>query len=164
MIGNGEVTSTEFTNILGDYRHQVNPLKEILKSVFGYQDKHTLPALGLALTERAPKRAVQQYIEKGYQLRDEIENILGEDGVLLFPSFPCVAPYHNQPFFTNTLDYLYFGIINSLGFPSTQCPMGLSKEGLPTGIQIVASHKMDHLTIKLAEYFESNLVGWIPPF
>ena len=42
--------------------------------------------------------------------------------------------------------------------------MGLSKEGLPTGIQIIAGHKMDHLTIRLAEYFESNLVGWIPPF
>ena len=48
MIGNGEVTSTEFTNILGDYRHRVNPLKEIVKSAFGFQDKHTLLALGLA--------------------------------------------------------------------------------------------------------------------
>lgn len=51
-----------------------------------------------------------------------------------------------------------------MGFPVTQCPMGLSDDGLPTGVQIVSNLNNDHLTIKLAEYFESNLVGWIPPF
>lgn len=46
----------------------------------------------------------------------------------------------------------------------TQVPMGLSKkEGLPTGVQIVANHFCDHLTIKVAEYFEANLVGWVQP-
>jgi len=46
----------------------------------------------------------------------------------------------------------------------TQVPLGLSKkENLPTGIQIVANHMCDHLTIKLAEYIEENLVGWVQP-
>jgi Asp-tRNA(Asn)/Glu-tRNA(Gln) amidotransferase A subunit family amidase len=82
---------------------------------------------------------------------------------MIFPSFPIVAPYHNEPLLSYTFDFIYFGIINSLGFPSTQCPMGLSSDGLPTGIQIVANHGCDHLTIKLAEYFEQNLIGWIEP-
>jgi hypothetical protein len=28
----------------------------------------------------------------------------------------------------------------------------------------VANHGCDHLTIKLAEYFEQNLIGWIEPW
>lgn len=83
---------------------------------------------------------------------------------MLFPSFPVVAPYHNQPLFTNSLDFLYYGIINALGFPSTQCPMGLSSEGLPTGVQVISNRLNDHLTIKIAELFESQLVGWVPPY
>ena len=88
----------------------------------------------------------------------------GDDGVLLFPSFPIVAPYHHQSLFTNTFDFLYYGIINSVGLPSTQIPLGLNSQGLPTGVQIVANHNMDHLTIGMAEYFETNLGGWVAPF
>lgn len=165
MISNGESRTQNFTNVISDYNEKkVNPIKELFKSVIGFQNKHTIPALGLSITEQVPKQGVQHYIQKGTELREELEQILDSNGVLLFPSFPTVAPYHNQPFFTNTFDYLHYGIINSLGFPSTQCPMGLNKEGLPTGVQIVANNKMDHLTIKLAEYFETNLVGWTPPF
>ena len=61
-------------------------------------------------------------------------------------------------------DFIYYGLFNALGFPVTQCPMGLSDDSqLPTGVQIVANEKCDHLTIKVAEYFESNLTGWIQP-
>ena len=87
----------------------------------------------------------------------------GEDGILLFPSFPVVAMYHNMPLFTNTFDWIYYGIFNALGLPVTQIPLGLNGEGLPTGVQIVSNHKCDHLTIRLAEYFEENLIGWVQP-
>jgi fatty acid amide hydrolase 2 len=82
----------------------------------------------------------------------------------LFPSFPVVAPFHTQPTLTNTIDFQYFALFNVLGFPVTQCPMGLNDESLPTGVQVIASHLNDHLTIALAEHFEENLVGWTPPF
>lgn len=55
--------------------------------------------------------------------------------------------------------------MNVLGFPSTQCPMGLCpKTGLPVGVQIVANHFNDHLTIRMAEYLEKNNGGWVPPY
>ena len=61
--------------------------------------------------------------------------------------------------------YIYYGLYNALGFPVTQIPMGLcEKSGLPTGVQLVSNHRCDHLTIKLAEHFEKNLIGWVPPF
>ena len=66
--------------------------------------------------------------------------------------------------FTNPLDFIYYGIINALGLPSTQCPMGLSTEGLPTGVQVIANRNCDHLTIRIAEYFEENSIGWVPGF
>ncbi len=84
---------------------------------------------------------------------------------MISPGFPIVAPYHHQSLLTNTLDFIYYGLYNALGFPVTQIPMGLCQEsGLPTGVQLVSNHRCDHLTIKLAEYFEKNLIGWVPPF
>lgn len=84
--------------------------------------------------------------------------------MLIFPSFPTVAPYHNLAAFNHNFDFIYFGIINVLGFPSTQCPMGLSDEGLPTGIQIVSNCFNDHITIGIAELIEKKFGGWTKPF
>lgn len=163
MMSNGEASSDNFGRLLKDSTEEsINPYKELLKSITGYQKLHTLPAIGLALTERIPNPHSKHYIEMGKQLKQELKDILGDDGVLLFPSFPVVAPYHNQPIFTNTLDFVHYGIINAMGLPSTQCPMGLSSEGLPTGVQVISNHSNDHLTIRVAEYFEANLVGWTP--
>jgi hypothetical protein len=45
--------------------------------------------------------------------------LIGNDGIVFFPSFPVVAPYHSQPLFTNPLDWIYYGTFNALGFPGT---------------------------------------------
>lgn len=164
MMNNGEKSSNSFSKLLTGGNGQVNAIKELIKSFLGLQKTHTLPALSLAITERIPLVNPSHHIELGNKLRQEIQDIIGQDGVLLFPSFPVVAPYHNQPLLTNTLDFIYYGIINALGFPATQIPMGLSDDGLPTGVQLIANQRQDHLTIRLAEYIESNLVGWIKPF
>ena len=165
MMDGDTGTSKSFGKILANHETKsVNPYLELLKSISGIQRYHTLPAIGLALVERFPKHNLDHYIELGRKLRQEIIDVLGDDGVLLFPSFPICAPYHNQPMFTNVLDFVHYGIINALGLPSTQCPMGLSPEGLPTGVQVIASVNNDHLTISLAEFFEEKLVGWLPGF
>jgi fatty acid amide hydrolase 2 len=164
MMNNGKLTTDSFSLLLNDGQAPINPYTELFKSIIGLQKKHTLPAISLAITERFPAHKPGHHLQLADQLRQELKDIIKDDGILLFPSFPVVAPYHNQALLTNSLDFIYYGIMNVLGFPVTQIPMGLNSEGLPTGIQIVANHNMDHLTIKLAEYFESNLVGWIPPF
>ncbi|RNA24593.1 fatty-acid amide hydrolase 2 [Brachionus plicatilis] len=164
MMNNGKSSSDSFSTLLNDGKEPINPYKELFRSIIGIQDKHTLPAISLAITERFPSSRPEHHIDLADSLREEIQNIIQNDGIIIFPSFPVIAPYHNQALFTNSLDFIYYGILNAMGFPVTQIPMGLSKEGLPTGIQLVANHNMDHLTIKLAEYFESNLVGWVPPF
>ncbi len=165
MMRNGKWKSNDFSCLLTDTSKPINPCVEIFKTFVGLQKHHTLPAIGLSLTEQLPTSNPPYYIELGKQLKREIADILGDDGVLLFPSFPISAPYHNQPLLTNTVDFIHYGIINSLGLPATQCPMGLSDHsGLPTGVQVIANTDNDHLCIGVAEYMEANLVGWVPGF
>lgn len=54
-------------------------------------------------------------------------------------------------------------MFNALGLPVTQCPIGLSRKGLPVGIQIAANKCNDHLTIAVAKEFEKAFGGWVPP-
>lgn len=164
MMNNGQRVSYSFSELLTEGKYIINPYVELLKSIFGLQNKHTLPALGLAITERLPIPDPQKFISIGEALRNELKDILGENSIVFFPTFPVCAPYHNQPLLCNSLDFIHYGIINALGFPSTQCPLGLSPEGLPTGVQVVSNHGNDHLTIKFAEYLEANMIGWTPPY
>ncbi|GBN72890.1 Fatty-acid amide hydrolase 2-B [Araneus ventricosus] len=95
-------------------------------------------------------------------LTQEFNDILDEDTVLLLPTAPYVAPYHNGtwPFL---LSCCYTSIVNILGLPSTQCPMGFSEQKLPYGIQIVGSKGNDALTIACAVELEKAFGGWKPP-
>lgn len=61
--------------------------------------------------------------------------MLGNDGVLLFPSSPLDASYHYASFL-RVYNYGYWAIFNVLKFPVTQVPLGLSMHGLPVGIQV----------------------------
>lgn len=147
-----------------------NPLVEMVKSIFG-KSEHTLPTLALALLEKLPVNSNAEEISEFMQLlettRAKLSKLLGTKGVLIFPSFPSTAPYHNQALFTNPLDWIvYFGIMNSLGLPSTNIPLGLSNvDGLPIGVQLVANRYCDKLTISLAKYLEdqNEMVRWIQP-
>ncbi len=52
------------------------------------------------------------------------------------------------------------GIFNILGLPVTQCPLGLSEEGLPLGVQIVTGKLQDRLSLATALYLEKAFGGW----
>lgn len=45
----------------------------------------------------------------------------------------------------------------------TQCPLGLSKERLPLGVQVVAGKLHDHLRLAVALYLEKAFGGWVDP-
>lgn len=147
-----------------------NPIVELLKSVVGMSE-HTLPTLALGLLEKLPMNSDGQTPEEFEAevsvLRDEFARLLGQESVLIFPSFPSAAPYHNQALLTNPLDWaVYFGYVNSIGLPSTQLPLGLAKSDdglLPVGVQLISNRFCDRLTIRLAQLFEKDLGGWIEP-
>lgn len=53
---------------------------------------------------------------KRMQLRREIIDLLGDNGILIFPPFPTPPPFHNQAIFT-PFNFIYNAIWNALGLP-----------------------------------------------
>ncbi|EDO30796.1 predicted protein [Nematostella vectensis] len=151
-----------FCHYMGNEVEQVNPFWEFLKAIFGLSS-HTLPAIGLGMLEKfeslVPQGTTQAYLQMAQELRQELQRILGENGVLIFPSHPTLALRHNMPMFY-PFNFAYTGIFNVLYMPSTQCPAGLSKSGLPMGVQVVAANGQDHLTLAVAMVIEELVGGW----
>ncbi|MDD1533333.1 MULTISPECIES: amidase [unclassified Bradyrhizobium] len=55
------------------------------------------------------------------------------------------------------------GIATLPGLPSTAVPLGLSKGGLPVGVQIVGPWLEDRTPLRLAELIEREFGGFVPP-
>ncbi len=127
--------------------------------------EHTLPAILLGLVENlgklTPKRN-QRFLSLTEQVKQEVHEVLGEDGVMLYPSHPVVAPRHQEPL-KKPFRWAYTGLFNALGLCATQIPLGLDQNGLPLGVQAVALPGKDTLTIKVALELEEAMGGWVPP-
>lgn len=135
-------------------------LWELCKLAFG-KSEHTFPALVLCLFEAVPLPQ-KRLVAKGQRLREELLQVLGSNGVLLFPPYTRPAPKHDWPLLT-PFDPGYCGIFNVLGFPATQVPLGLNKDGLPLGMQVVGAPGNDAITIAVAMALEKQYGGWVPP-
>ena len=143
----------------------MNPLIEIFKCLLGYSKYHHV-TLAVASIEQL-RNPLASYlpnissslIEMGVQLRQQIQALLGNDGILLYPSHPSTALPHHRPSLA-PLNFSYTAIFNVLHLPVTQCPLGLDKNGLPMGIQIVAGKDNDRLSIAVARELERQFGGW----
>ena len=145
---------------------------EILRSMTGF-GRHTAPVLAQAAMERAGQITsfagsifgFKQFLnnQKLTVLKTRINNILGDNGILLSPAHPTTPPYRYQSY-TKPFNFLYTAMHNALGLPATVVPLGLSQSGLPLSIQISAAEYNDHLTIALAKELERPFGGWTPPF
>lgn len=144
---------------------QMNIWWEFLKW-FLFMSQHTLIGLFTVVFERfGVKYGSEQHVNLIQQSRDlyqEFKEILGENGVFLYPTHPTAAPMHHEPL-VKPFNFSYTAIINVLGLPATACPVGLNKQGLPIGIQIIGGLYQDHLTLAVAEELERGFGGWVPP-
>lgn len=154
---------TPFAELLGEGR-RIEVARELGRLVLG-SSPHTLPALGLAVLESVAALLpgqTQRLLVLGRRLETELLDRLGEDGVLLYPSYPTTAPRHGHPIL-HPFRWVYFGILNVLGMPSTQVPLGLGDGGLPLGVQVAAVPGNDHLTLAVAQELERAFGGWVMP-
>ncbi len=151
--------TTPFGTLIGNGR-PVHVFSEFLRLAAGKSD-HTLPALALAAVEKIPV-PVKRWLAEGDLLRQELLALIG-GGVMLYPSYSQPAPKHNAPLF-HFDHWVYTGIINAMGFPSTQVPLGLSDKGLPLGVQVISAPGNDHVTIACAMALEKAMGGWVPPW
>lgn len=144
----------------------MNPWTELLKWFFG-KSEHTIFAINLVILDQmsvsygTPKHRLM--VKKRDELRDQLSEFLGDDGVLIYLSHPTCALYHYESLF-RPHNFSYTGIFNVLGFPATNVPLGLGeRQGLPTGIQVVANVNQDRLCLAVAEKLENVFGGWTPP-
>lgn len=150
---------------LGNLRHEINTYLELLKWLVG-ASKHTFIGLITAVMDTnqcqhgSPK--YKHLVAKRDELRSKIQQLLGENGVLIYPTHPTVAPYHNEPLL-RPINFSYTGIVNVLGFPATAVPLGLGSEGLPLGVQVIANFNEDRLCLAVAEELQRAFGGWKRP-
>ncbi|GLV41297.1 uncharacterized protein CBL_04821 [Carabus blaptoides fortunei] len=95
-------------------------------------------------------------------LKTEMQELLGENGVFLCPTFAHPANFHKQLYY-KVINSGLLSIYNSLGLPATHCPMGLNSNSLPIGIQVVSRTNNDRLNLVVAQEIEKVFGGWKPP-
>lgn len=147
---------------------EINPFIEVVKFMFG-SSHHTLPIILLCFMEYLPSsinrqsEANRRSIAAMKSLRSKLHKFLGEDSVLLFPTWPTLAPKHNQTLF-RPFDLNYTTIINTMSVPSTHATLGLDPYSkLPIGLQVIAGPGQDRLSIAVAVELERKFGGWVPP-
>lgn len=154
---------SKFAHDLSNRKGNVSLTSELPKLLFG-KCEFTLPALMRLIDLNVLPPTNKKWAEENKtKLVQEIEELLGDNGVLLFPSCPTDAPYHYASFL-RPYNFAYWAIFNVLKLPVTQVPLGLTKKGLPIGLQVVAGPYKDHLCIAVAEELERVFGGWTPPF
>lgn len=153
-----------FRELMADGAEDFLPIKELARMPLG-RSNFTLPGVLLCMLERVPdllSARTKKSAALGAELRTEIESMLGDDGVLLKPSYPSVAPKHHRALLP-PFKWIYTGIFNVLEMPVTQVPLGLDAGGIPVGVQVAARNANDHVTIRVAEELERAIGGWVPP-
>jgi len=145
---------------------QFNPFVEFFKCILGTSIfPYSSIACGLIemVGRGKPSNDRQMHMKrKAELLREEFNRILGPNGVLIMPTHPEAAPHHYLTLF-KFLNCSYTAVANLLHAPITQCPLGMSREGLPIGVQLIATQYNDRLTLALAQELEKAFGGWQPP-
>nr|CAD7395460.1 unnamed protein product [Timema cristinae] len=108
------------------------------------------------------KELSQELKIRTFKSKPLLQDMMGTDGVFLYPTHPTTAPYHNEPL-VKPFNFSYTGIINILGLPATHCPLGLGTDGLPIGIQVIGALNQDRHTLAVAVELEKAFGGWVSP-
>jgi fatty acid amide hydrolase 2 len=143
--GKGEGSYTELFHFLGGQSN--HELTTILYGVLR-RNLHLIPPKSI--------NKVYRYLDK---LRNDLIKMLGNDGVFIMATSPSEASWHGDSI-RKLFNCGYLSIFNALGLPVTNCPIGMSRNGLPLGIQVVASPNLDRLTLSVAEEVERAFGGW----
>jgi amidase len=113
--------------------------------------------------------------ERRHQMRARWAELFRDVDVLLCPVLPTVAIPHDEREFTqrtitvNGQETPYMqlafwaGLTGGVYLPSTVAPVGLSRSGLPVGVQIVGPYLEDRTTLRFAALLADVVEGFTPP-
>lgn len=160
------ISEVEIQSLLNpDNREEKNSFFEFTKSLVGLSQHTTSTAFIQLLmdTKLFMSDSKKRYYRKSRQeFQKKINDALKDNGVLIFPTFHCAAPFSQKVFLISACS-AYSGLVNVFGLPSTHVPMGLNKDGLPIGFQVISAHYQDHLCLAVAKELEKQFGSWIPP-
>ncbi|XP_064489893.1 fatty-acid amide hydrolase 2-A-like [Ornithodoros turicata] len=164
MMTSGECPT--FGEILDRCGSHIGPAKELVKW-FSSMSEHTFAAIALVIGEKLnpgkSTNVARRFCQMASDLQEQLQELLGNDGVLLMPTHPEPAPYHSAPTF-RAFNFAYTGVFNILRVPVTACPVRLgATTGLPVGIQVVATRHNDRLCLAVAREIEKAFGGWREP-
>ncbi|CAF4928564.1 unnamed protein product [Pieris macdunnoughi] len=151
-----------FASLLLDNAGEVHGLTELGKKLVG-KSEFTAAAIIKVLDDQVLPPVNKEWGDKlAEELKKDLVNILGTNGVLIFPSAPQPAPYHYS-LYLRPFNFSYWGIFNVLHLPSIQIPLGLNAEGIPLGIQVVAGPRQEALCLTVAKHLQTMFGGYVPP-
>ncbi|KAL7070209.1 hypothetical protein ACQ4LE_010194 [Meloidogyne hapla] len=142
-------------------------LPSLFKKVYSGESNYTFIQLELSIlqTFAAPKdsKEFEFVASKKQKLRDQLNNLLGKDGILLLPIWPTPPPFHHIEPFT-PWNVLYTLLFNILGCPAIAVPVGKSPiTNLPLGVQFIGSSFNEEILIAMARFMEKSFGGWVKP-
>jgi len=152
-----------FSDVVGEGRG-VSVAMELARMALG-RSRHTIPTLGFVGLERVTKGGyvrIQRFCAEGRRLRQRLNTVLGDGGLMLMPAYPTSAPKHRRTY-REPMHMLYAAIHNVLEVPATTVPMSIGRDGLPVAIQVVAAHGRDDVCLAAAMALEAATGGWKPP-
>ncbi|XP_063916552.1 fatty-acid amide hydrolase 2-A-like isoform X3 [Zophobas morio] len=153
---------TNFNRDLTNREGELNSVVELCKYVIRCSDFNIAIMFNL-INGLLPAENEEWAVETTNIIYNKLSTLLGTNGVLIYPSAPWPANYHYSAVL-RPWNYNLFAIWNAVKFPVTQVPLGLTDEGLPLGVQVVAPPGQDRLTIAVAKELEKAFGGFVPPF
>ncbi|XP_046820090.1 fatty-acid amide hydrolase 2-B-like isoform X2 [Vespa crabro] len=147
-----------------DSKHEKQLLYELPKSLLGIS-QYTFGAIFLKLLTSTNKM-LKYSKEHEFNIQNQRQyfiDLLSNNGVFIFPTYPITAPIGKAIIF-NPLSSIYSNLWNLFGFPATNVPMGITVDGLPIGLQVIAAPYQDRLCLAVAKELERSFGGWIPPY
>jgi fatty acid amide hydrolase 2 len=163
MMHEGFGLTHSFAETLSGGR-RISLVLELILAIAG-RNKYTPSALAMVLLERMTKGSyaqIQKFCAEGRRLRERINDMLRDGGVLVMPAWPDVAPtVRGVP--SDPRHMLFAALLNVLELPASTAPVGRSRSGLPLAVMFVGAQGNDAITIAAARAVEENVGGWIPP-
>jgi amidase len=114
--------------------------------------------------------------ERRAKLAVDVQDVFTRYDILIAPVAPVPAFAHDHgPFLLRKLQgsdgrrFSYLALLNwialatTFGLPATAIPVGLSRQGLPVGVQIIGPHGRDCRTLAVARAIEDQLGGFREP-
>lgn len=160
----------------------LQPYVEFIKWIFG-KSAHTAMSIGLCVIERtdelfnSDKRRKMQ-LDMGYEFRQALQRELGDDAVIICPTYPLPAPKHHEPTWL-PFQWQYTAAFNLTQNPAINVPIwddvacgspapsyetarmaGLPADHyLPKGIQVVSAWGNDGLALSVAAMLDRDGVS-----